>query len=90
MRFEGGGFVVGQVDVEGRDGVVDLGTAEAVVDLGHDRFAGQALAVGSGAHGVANLGGDDDVIAVGEVLQCAAQDLLAGALRVHVGGCRRS
>jgi hypothetical protein len=69
-----------QVDIVGAE------AAQAVVDLGQDRLAGQARAVGARAHRVPDLGGDDDVVAVGEVLQRPAEDLLAGTLGVHVGG----
>ncbi len=74
---------VDHVDVD----VVGAQPPQAGVDLGHDRLAGQAAAVGAaGAHGVADLGGDDDVVAVRVVLQGAAEDLLAGAVGVHVRG----
>ncbi len=68
-----------QVDVVGAQ------AAEAVVDLLHDVLAGQAHAVGSLAHRPEHLGGDHDLLAVGEVRQGAAHDLLAGAVGVHVG-----
>src|SRR5207248_51060 len=60
--------------------------AQAVVDFGHDCLAGEACAVGARAHGMADLRRDDHLVTVGKVLQCAAEDLLAGALGVHVGG----
>jgi hypothetical protein len=66
--------------------VVGAEPGEAVIDLGHDRLAGEPFAVGAGPHGVAQLGGDHHVVAVREVLQRPAEDLLARALRVHVRG----
>ena len=61
----GGVHAVDLVEVD----VVGAEPAQAVVDLGEDRLARQAGAVGSGAHRVADLRGDDDVVAVGEVLR---------------------
>jgi hypothetical protein len=69
-----------QVDVVGAE------PPEAVVDLGHDRLARQASAVGAWPHRVAQLGRDDDVVPVGEVAQRPPEDLLARPLRVHVRG----
>jgi hypothetical protein len=66
--------------------VVRAEAAQRVVDLGHDRFARQAAAVGSQPHRMAQLGGDHHGVAVGEVLERAAEDLLAGAVGVHVRG----
>jgi hypothetical protein len=66
--------------------VVGAQPPQRMVDLGHDRLAGQPLPVRAGTHRVAQLGRDDDVVAVGEVLERAAEDLLAGPVRVHVRG----
>ena len=77
------GRVVVAVDLVQVD-VVRAEPAQRMVDLGHDRLAGQAAAVGSWSHRVAQFGGDDDGVAIGEVLECAAEDLLAGAVGVHV------
>jgi hypothetical protein len=65
--------------------VVGAEPMQAVLDLGHDRLAGQAPAVRAGPHRVAELGGDHDLVPVGEIAQRAAEDLLAGAGRVQVG-----
>ena len=66
--------------------IVGAEAGEGVLNLGHDRLAGQALAVRTGTHGVAQLGRDHDVVAVREVAQGSAEDLLARALRVDVRG----
>ena len=66
--------------------VVGAEPPQAVVDLGHDRLAGQAPPVRPRPHRVAQLGGNHDVVAVREVTERAAEDLLAGAVRVQVGG----
>src|SRR5690606_11888862 len=42
--------------------------------------------VGRLAHAAMHLGGYDQVVAVTELAQQLADDLLAGAIRVHVGG----
>lgn len=66
--------------------VVGAEAAQAVIDLGKDRLARQAGTVRTRAHRVPDLCGDEDVVAVGEVIQRPAQDLFAGTLRVHVRG----
>jgi hypothetical protein len=77
--------VVPAVDLVEVD-VVHAQAAKAVVDLGHDRSAGQAAAVGALMHLAVDLGGDHHLVAPGEVGQRVAEDLLAGAGRVDVGG----
>jgi hypothetical protein len=42
--------------------------------------------VGAGSHRMAQLGGDHHVVAVGEVLQRASEDLLTHPKRINVGG----
>ena len=69
-----------QVDVVGAE------PAQAGVDLGHDRLARQPGAVRARAHPAVDLGGDHDFVAPREVGQRTADDLLAGAVRVDVGG----
>ena len=66
--------------------VVRLEPAEAGVDLLQDRLAGQTGAVGPGPHPAVDLGGEDDVLAVGVRLQRPAGVLLAGAGGVDVRG----
>ena len=66
--------------------VVGVDAAQAVVDLREDRLARQPRAVRTEAHRVADLGRDDDLVAVGEVRKGAPDDLFARTLRVHVGG----
>src|ERR1700722_13021993 len=66
--------------------VVGAEAAQGVIDLGHDCLAAQAFSVGSRAHRMTQFGRDDDIVALGEVAQGAAEDLLARALRIHVGG----
>ncbi len=58
--------------------------AQARFDVGQDVLAAEPQVVGLVAHGEAHLGGDHEVVAA---LACepAADDLLRGALRVHVG-----
>jgi len=55
------------------------------VDRLHDVLAREAARVSARAHRVEDLGGDDDLVALGEFLQGAAEDLLARADRIHVG-----
>src|SRR4051794_29441479 len=69
-----------QVDVVGAE------PPEAVVELPQDRLAGEPRAVGAGVHPAVHLGGQDDVVAVGEVADRPAGDLLAGAVGVDVRG----
>jgi hypothetical protein len=52
-----------------------LSSALARVDLAHDRPARQAGAVPSRAHPPVDLGRDHDLLAAGEILQRAAEDL---------------
>ena len=49
-------------------------------------LARQPLVVRTVAHRVKDFGRDDHLVAPGEVLQRAAEDFLAGAARIHVGG----
>jgi hypothetical protein len=66
--------------------VVGAQPAQAVVDLPHDRLAGQAAAIGPLAHRVEHLGGDDHVVAGREVADRSPEDFLAAAVGVAVGG----
>ncbi len=66
--------------------VVQSQPAERVVDLGEDRLPGQSPAVGPGTRLAVDLGGDDRRLAVGEVAQRPAQDLLTRSVGVDVGG----
>ncbi len=59
---------------------------QAGVDLDHDGLARKALAVGVRAHRVVDLGRDHDLVPSGEVAQGAADDLLARAVGIGVGG----
>src|SRR6202007_3020313 len=52
------------------------------------RLAGQSPPVMPRPHLMAQLGGDHDVVPVRAVPERAAQDLLAGAVRVQVGGSK--
>src|SRR5690349_10483193 len=67
-----------QVDVVGAE------APQAVVDLTHNRLARQATAVGSRPHLPIDLGRDHDLVAAGEILDRAAEDLLAAAERISV------
>ena len=87
-RFEGffdGGLVVPAVDLIEVD-VVGAEAAEGVVDFGEDGFAREAGAVGVRAHAAVDFGGEDDLVAGGEVFEGAAGDFFAGAVGVDVGG----
>src|SRR5215208_8497551 len=57
---------------------------QAVVDLGEDRLARQPLAVRSFTHLAVQLGGDHDLVPIGEVPQGTAEDLLAPSDGVHI------
>src|SRR5215211_6054043 len=57
---------------------------QAVIDLAQDRLARQPLTVRSFTHLAVQLGGDDDLVAIGEVPQSAAEDLLAPSNGVHI------
>ncbi len=84
-RFLDRRVVVPTVDLVEID-VIHAEAAQARVDLGEDRFARQPGAVRAGAHPAINLGGDDDLVAAGKLLDCAAEDFLAVAERVAVRG----
>ena len=66
--------------------VIGAEPAQAVVDGVQDVLARQAALVRVVAHRVEDLGGDDDAVARGEVLQRAPSDFFAHADGVHVGG----
>jgi hypothetical protein len=66
--------------------VVGAQAREAVIDLGEDRLTGQAAAVRTGTHLAVDLGGEDDLVAVGHVGEGVADDLLGRAIGVDVGG----
>src|SRR6266700_2472901 len=59
---------------------------EALVDLAEDRLAREPGAIGSVMHLAVHLGGDDDLVPLGEVLQSASDDLLTRAKGIDVGG----
>ena len=68
---------------------IDVMRAEPLqrgVDRLHDVLARQALGVGARPHLPMHLGRDDDVVALGVFLERPAEDLLARALRIDVGG----
>ena len=65
--------------------VVGAEPAQAVVDLGHDRLAGQAGAVRARPHPAVHLGGEHDLVPAGEFPQRTPGDLLAGPVAVDVG-----
>src|SRR5258705_382262 len=62
--------------------VIGAEAPQAGVDLHHDCLARQAGAVWSGSHPPVDLGRDDDRVAAGEILHCAAEDLFAAAERI--------
>ena len=59
--------------------------AQAVVDLREDRLTRQPYAVWARPHREEYFRGKHDLVALGEVLDRAAQHLLGAALRIHVG-----
>ena len=85
QRFLDRRRVVEAVDLVEID-IIGAEPAQAVVDLVEDRLARQAGAVRAGAHAVEHLGGEHDVLAPGEILDGAADDLLRGAVRIDIGG----
>ena len=66
--------------------VVHAEAPQRGVDPGHDRLARETAAVRALAHRHEDLGGDDDLVAVGHLPQRAAGDLLARAVGVGVRG----
>jgi hypothetical protein len=66
--------------------IVGAQALQAGVDLVEDGLARQAAAIGAGAHLHIDLGRQHDLLALGEIAQGAADDLLAGAVGVDVGG----
>ena len=58
---------------------------QALVDLAQDRLARQPFAIWPLTHLAVQLGGNDDLVAIGEVLQSAAENLLALSNRIDVG-----
>ena len=71
-----------QVDID----VVGSEATQRSVDLFHDRFARQALPARSVVHLARNLGGDDDVLASGVLLDSAPDELLRAAQLIDVRG----
>jgi len=87
-RFHGlfdRGVVVPAVDLVEVD-VVGLEALEALIEFEEDLLAAETLGVGVVAHCVEELGGDNGVFAFGVGFEEAAEDLLAGAYGVDVGG----
>ena len=66
--------------------VVHAQPPQAGVNARHDRLTRQAARVQPLAQREENLGGDDHFVAVGEVADGAAQDFLAVAVGIGVGG----
>src|ERR1043165_517660 len=83
-------FLDGRCFVKAMDLIqVDVVRAEATkrgVDRLEDVLAREPLVVRAGAGAEEDLRGDDDLVAFGEVSDGPAEDLLAGAVRVHVCG----
>ncbi len=82
--FLDGGVVVPAVDLVEVD-VVGAQSLQGGVELGEDRLAGQPGAVRAGAHPHPDLGGENDLVAPGEVLDRLADDLLAASGAVSIG-----
>ena len=64
--------------------VIGVESTQAVVEGTGDPSTGVALHVSIGAHRMEHLGGEDDVLT--SAGQCSADDLLAFATRVGIGG----
>src|SRR3954447_14300252 len=64
--------------------VIGAEAAKTSIDLDHDRLARQAGTIGSRSHPAIHLGGDDHLIALREVLDRSAEDLLAIPERIAV------
>ena len=77
------------MDIEEVD-MIDAEALEAVIHLRQDRFSRQADRIGTVAGRGAQLGGDDDRVAMDEILERPADYLLAFAVRIEIGRDRRS
>ena len=66
--------------------VVGAEPRQALVDLAEDRLAGQSGTVGSFVHAPMHLGGQHDLVPIGEVAKRPAHDLLARSRRIDVRG----
>jgi hypothetical protein len=75
-RLFDGSLVIPAMDLVKVD-VLGSKPLQAVIDLGQDRLARQPLAVRSFTHLAVQFGGDDDLVAIGELPQGTAEDLLA-------------
>src|SRR5439155_2409370 len=64
--------------------VIGAEAPQARVDLGHDRLARHAGAIGSRPHPAIDLGSDDDLVSSGEILDRTPENLLAAAERIAV------
>ncbi len=85
MRLLDGRLVVEAVDLVEVD-VIHAEPPQRRVDAVEEMLARQALVVRTVAHRQADLRGDDDLVALRELLQRAPGDLFADAARVHVRG----
>ena len=66
--------------------IIGAEPAQALIDLEQDVFAGQTGAIRAGAHSIKDLSGDDHFLASREIVERAAENLLALADRVAIGG----
>src|SRR5215216_1534763 len=82
-RLLDGSLVVPAMDLVQVD-VVRSKPLQAVVDLAEDCLAREPCAVWSFTHLAVQLGGDDDLVAICEVPQGTAEDLLAPSDGIHV------
>jgi hypothetical protein len=69
--------------------VVGAEAAQAGVDLRHDRRPRQATVLRASPHRDEHLGSDDHVVALDQLAEHLARDLLARAVGVGVGGVER-
>ena len=69
--------------------IIGAEPAQALIDLEEDVFAGQTGAIRTGAHSIKDLSGDDHFLASREIVERAAENLLALADPVAIGGIER-
>src|SRR5947207_6101936 len=65
--------------------IIGCQPAQTVIDLRHDRFAGQSAPVHIGTHREIDFRRDDYLIPFRKIVQRPAQNFFAPAIPVHVG-----
>src|SRR5947199_10841648 len=64
--------------------VIRAEAPQARIDLAHDRLPGQAGAIGSRPHPAIDLGSDDNLVPLAEILDRTPENLLAAAEGIAV------